>query len=581
MSSRTPLGRDRIRCVNSKASIPIRYATPETGPALGNMFNLTVDYVAERTDHASFDRGQKIDPERVDITERSESRVAATVTAPHEYHVILDLHGTDVVAECTCTIQHEWCRHAVATALKLVNQQGEIFSEKTREREAHNAVTHDPLDEFIANISHDELVEVVRDLRVAQPRIDLALELAAALHGGGEEAVAQRLTQRVTRLSRKNPGWSARLTAEVAQEWFELLDVCAVGIDRGWGAQLVVPLEDATQGIGEMLLRTDDAYGVLADAYRTAILLHLAAYRQAPPAPPEVVEWISSLVFEESGFGEPDLEDYGEWLDVEAIDELEHRVEKQDGGGRYDDSLEYLREGIARLRGDDTALEQMLTGDELLEFYEQRNREDDARLLLTEAATERVSKKRLGLGGTGVSMEALTSRLDRYWGPGTLLKYRHAFAKSHPGRGFRELLATDGVTPEITHDVIGSAPSWLRANLQLMHAIHFDDFDLGYQVAMEHPRKDELDPELISEMGTVIGVNVDRAKGTELMFRLVEHFAEAGDLPSYKRMESELRDIRKFVTDDAAALARYEELVRDLRERYSNRAAVREIIDRV
>ena len=112
-----------------------------------------------------------------------------------------------------------------------------------------------------------------------------------------------------------------------------------------------------------MLLRTDDSYGALADAYRTAIILHLVAYRQSPPTPGEVVEWISSLVFEEYGFGEPDLDDYAEWLDIEAVDEIENRLDKQDTRAHYDDSFEYLREGIARLRGDDTALEQMLSGD--------------------------------------------------------------------------------------------------------------------------------------------------------------------------------------------------------------------------
>ena len=182
---------------------------------------------------------------------------------------------------------------------------------------------------------------------------------------------------------------------------------------------------------------------------------------------------------------------------------------------------------------------------------------DSARDLLKQAAEERVSKKRLGLGGTGVSMEALTSRLDRYYGPGSLLQFRTAFATSHPGRGFRELLAEDGVTPAMAQDVIDSAPSWIRGNLQLLYAEHFDDFELGYRVATEHPRPEELDPELIFEMGTAIGVNVDRARGTELMFRLAEHFAAAGDLPSYKRMEAELRDIRKFVADDAAACLLY------------------------
>ena len=46
------------------------------------MIHLTPDFVAERTDHGSFDRGQKIDSDRVNITERSEAVVRATVTAP-------------------------------------------------------------------------------------------------------------------------------------------------------------------------------------------------------------------------------------------------------------------------------------------------------------------------------------------------------------------------------------------------------------------------------------------------------------------------------------------------------------------
>ena len=541
---------------------------------------LTVDYLAERTDHVSFDRGQKIDQQRVQITEESGNVVRSSVTAPHEYHVLLQLEGTDLVATCDCAIEHEWCRHAVATALKLIDENGEVFTPNVQAAAAAEAVFDDEIDTYVTSLPHDQLVQMVRNLRVAQPNVDLALEVGAAEHRGGPEAVGRRIGERVDRLRRKNPGWSARLTAEVAQEWFGLLDACSVAIDRGWGEHLVQPLELATQGIGQMLLRTDDAYGTLADAYRTAIILHLAAYRQAPPTPMEAVEWISSLVFEESGFGDPDLQDYADWLDVEAIDELERRVEKHVSNG-YGDGLELICEGIARLRGDDIALEEMLSGDELLAFYDERTRDDDARELLTAAAAERVSKKRLGLGGTGVTMDALTERLDRYWGPGTLLEFRTAFAKAHPGRGFRELLATEGVTAEQSIEVIEAAPSWVRANLQLLHAMHFDDFELGYLVATEHPRKEELDPELVSEMGTVIGVNVNRAKGTELMFTLVEHFAEAGDLPSYKRMESELRDIRKFVSDDADALERYEELVEDLRTRYSNRAAIREIIERV
>lgn len=80
---------------------------------------LTVDYLAEHTDYASFDRGQKVDPQRVEITERTDNVVRSTVTAPHEYHVRLLLSGADLQAECDCAIEPEWCRHAVATALNV------------------------------------------------------------------------------------------------------------------------------------------------------------------------------------------------------------------------------------------------------------------------------------------------------------------------------------------------------------------------------------------------------------------------------------------------------------------------------
>ena len=124
----------------------------------------------------------------------------------------------------------------------------------------------------------------------------------------------------------------------MAQEWSALLDISSTSIDRGWDANLVRPLEAATEGIGHTLLRTDDPYGSLADAYRTAIILHLAAYRQALPTPGEVVELISNLVFDETGFGEPDLADYADWLDILAIDELDRRLDKQvaqDTHGRF------------------------------------------------------------------------------------------------------------------------------------------------------------------------------------------------------------------------------------------------------
>ena len=153
---------------------------------VGSMFDqLTVDYLAERTDHASFDRGQKIDPQRVEITERTDNVVRSTVTAPHEYHVRLILSGADLQAECDCAIEHEWCRHAVATALKLISERGKVFTPNVQAAAAAEAVFDDEIDTFVANLRHDQLVQLVRNLRVAQPNVDLVLEVGAAEHGGG------------------------------------------------------------------------------------------------------------------------------------------------------------------------------------------------------------------------------------------------------------------------------------------------------------------------------------------------------------------------------------------------------------
>lgn len=79
------------------SSTRIRLVGAGRARKVGAMFEqLTVDYLAERTDHASFDRGQKIDQQRVQVTEQTDDVVRATVTAPHECHVMLRLEGTDL-----------------------------------------------------------------------------------------------------------------------------------------------------------------------------------------------------------------------------------------------------------------------------------------------------------------------------------------------------------------------------------------------------------------------------------------------------------------------------------------------------
>ena len=93
-----------------------------TSPALTDI--LSYDYLAWVSDDGSFERA--LDIHDITIVSQSDRVVEADVqgTADEPYRVTLTAYGDIVLPTCTCPVEWNWCKHAIAVGLALSPEDG-------------------------------------------------------------------------------------------------------------------------------------------------------------------------------------------------------------------------------------------------------------------------------------------------------------------------------------------------------------------------------------------------------------------------------------------------------------------------
>ena len=76
----------------------------------------------------------------------------------------------------------------MATVLRLIDEHGEVFALNVQAAAAAEAVFDGQIDTYVDSSRHDQLVQLVRNLRVVQPSVDLVLEMGAASTPAGPRA---------------------------------------------------------------------------------------------------------------------------------------------------------------------------------------------------------------------------------------------------------------------------------------------------------------------------------------------------------------------------------------------------------
>lgn len=126
-----------------------------TSPALTDI--LSYDYLAWVSDDGSFERALNI--QDITIVSQSDRVVEADVqgTADEPYRVTLTAYGDIVVPTCTCPVEWNWCKHAIAVGMALVPEDADL-SYGTWGLDC-TAVE----ERFFAQASREMLVQVLRD----------------------------------------------------------------------------------------------------------------------------------------------------------------------------------------------------------------------------------------------------------------------------------------------------------------------------------------------------------------------------------------------------------------------------------
>jgi uncharacterized Zn finger protein len=107
-------------------------------------------------------------------------RVTATVYGTDDYEVVLDLGGAGVTGECSCPFGQDgnFCKHLVAAGLTVLEQVSDVPAQQ-----AAAAAKAEALESWLAGLSRDDLIALVREHAREDRDFRRRLELRAAVTG--------------------------------------------------------------------------------------------------------------------------------------------------------------------------------------------------------------------------------------------------------------------------------------------------------------------------------------------------------------------------------------------------------------
>jgi uncharacterized Zn finger protein len=214
-------------------------------------------------DGKSFERGLGY-LDAVDDLEIGADEVTATVYGSDDYEVVLTLDDDGVGGECSCPYGQDgfFCKHLVAVGLTVLRQAADL------PRQRNEAVTRkQSLDEWLGGLSHEELIELLRE-RVAEDR-DFRRRLEVRAAAAASDVVAVRARVRdlldVRHLSRHGylEYGDAYAYSSQVNEAVAAIDAL---IDGGSSAEAVAIAGQALSAVLEALEQADDSDGSIGAA---------------------------------------------------------------------------------------------------------------------------------------------------------------------------------------------------------------------------------------------------------------------------------------------------------------------------
>lgn len=321
---------------------------------------ITPEEVESYTESGHFRRGSEINPDDILILDTGPRHIMARVAGTRPYLAFLTLERGRLNAVCTCPVQHNFCKHAVALALHGAFCTGD----------------HDFLmDVALTTKTASELRDVILKLRDRAPAAVPALtELLLpqwfdpaheAIDGAALAAAAV----------------AAAIPQHSPQLWTAALNTVRCELSTTNARTMLAVCEHALQALAaEGLLLGDATWHPLK---RHALELHAEIARAADLDPADLAARLVDLFFL-PGCPPPALEEYEGLLDETALLRMEREADERNATGKYPVQRAVVRLECALARGDWLDAKVYAAScpdqDRLFEFYHQS--------LLTETAGE-------------------------------------------------------------------------------------------------------------------------------------------------------------------------------------------------
>ncbi|MEV7236428.1 hypothetical protein AB0N06_21285 [Streptomyces sp. NPDC051020] len=299
----------------------------------------------------SFERGEDY-LDAVTALEVGDGWITATVHGTDAYEVELSLDEPEgLTGECDCPygMEGNFCKHLVALGLTALARSESLPGERTRARSRVQ-----DLDAWLAALSRDELLALVREQIAEDRQVRRRLELRAASARGDLAEVRTRIRELLDIGSFARYGYVEYADARAyGKQASQAVSAIAALTATGRPADAISLSREAMQMLSEVQDAIDDSDGLLTEVGAALAAVHLDACHAARPDPEETARWLVGHVLSGSddltGIDPLDYEDVLGDRGLAGIRKLALEAWRSNRTGWAE---KYLMERLAKAAGD-------------------------------------------------------------------------------------------------------------------------------------------------------------------------------------------------------------------------------------
>ncbi|WP_367434689.1 SWIM zinc finger family protein [Streptomyces celluloflavus] len=299
----------------------------------------------------SFERGRGY-VDAVTAVEVGDGRITATVHGTHAYAVELSLDGPRGLAgECGCPygLEGNFCKHLVALGLTVLAGPEALPQQRGRARSRAQK-----LDGWLAGLSRDELLALVREQIAEDRQVRRRLELRAASAHGDLAEVRTRIRELLDVTPFERYGYVEYADAHAyGEQAAQAVSAISALTSTGRGEDAISLSREAMQLLSEVQDGIDDSDGHLGRVGDALAEAHLNACRAAHPDPDETARWLVRHVLSDlDDLTGIDPLDYADVLGEPGMVTVRRLAVEAWRGNRTGWAEKYLMERLAKAGGD-------------------------------------------------------------------------------------------------------------------------------------------------------------------------------------------------------------------------------------